>query len=184
MRSELSKDMIQGRGGDVLVKMLDKTQPSAALRTCCVFLPEGSVEFGKHDELEDGTCWCSKMFAEGGLEYVVGGKYCKEEDIDKEKNRTTFGCEWYKVWKHQVAEAHAKHSQFYAVVPDSGEPGNSQTGEMKYLEYMKIDYKKIKLTDFLNRLEDFMCGKDQYKVTSVEEFESKVVHSCCSLMCG
>ena len=158
---------MQGRGTEMGRRLVQRVVGDAKLngevRTCCVFLPEDSWFFGKHDG-DLTSCWCSRTFADGGLEYVLDGKpkLCKPEDVETVEwggqtlHRANFGCLWYVVWKHQVLEAHRKGASLVVVVPDDSEPGFSQRGEINYLEIKHIPYDTKKLSKFILEIKDFM----------------------------
>lgn len=162
----LAWDLLQGAGQetrarDLLRKFnMEDVLKAGELSTCCVFLPEGSANYGKHNIHKDRRCWCTRSFAEGGLDYIADGKAkrCGPADVvaDGKTFRTTFGCVWFDKWIEQVERAVQANSVLVVVVPDEGEPGNSQQGEMNFLDLRGFPYERMKLSDFILEARSFI----------------------------
>lgn len=103
------------------------------LLTSCVFLPDETAPgYGKHvphDQDPGLGCNCVHLYGE----------------------EKPWGCYWYTMWQKQTLRAAAK-CNLLVVTKMDGSLGNSQQGEVRFLEAEKKPYKRLTIKEFAELL--------------------------------
>eukprot|EP00438_Fugacium_kawagutii_P001518 Skav222852 [mRNA] locus=scaffold850:399733:400958:- [translate_table: standard] len=117
--------------------------------TSCIFLPDQNAPgYGCHDLQRGGPCNCHAL-------------YGKEEE---------WGCHWFTMWKNQTQTAALAGCNLIVVTKKDGSLGNSQKGEVKFLEARKLKYEEITIEKFARKIlgdsadEDTLAKKRQHSV--------------------
>lgn len=134
-----------GRAWNFLTKEAAKAE--SGLNTSCIFLPNSSAPgYGQHIRTgRDGQmCHCMHLY-HGQKQY--------------------FGCAWFSLWQRKTLEAVKCGCNLLVVTKRDGTLGNSQQGEVRYLQQNAWPYSEMNILDFLMYF-DATAPKDQKVLVS------------------
>lgn len=106
---------------------------SGGWKTSCVFLPDSkSKGFGEHvpDPASGKGCYCLTL-------------YGKPEP---------WGCHWYQIWMENTLRAVKKHCELVVITKKDDGLGNSQKGEVKFLEKLACQFARLPIWAFAKSL--------------------------------
>eukprot|EP00438_Fugacium_kawagutii_P000110 Skav218724 [mRNA] locus=scaffold1346:775602:783492:+ [translate_table: standard] len=113
--------------------------------TSCIFLPnEDSEGYGKHCDRGFGKISsCSNDFS------YRDGCHCDYlYPFPKYRAKPDFGCAWYEMWTKKTVEAYDRGCHLIVVTKQDGTLGNSQEGEVRFLESQGMIFERISIAQF------------------------------------
>ena len=138
---------VHGTGWNML---MERAKLKNSLATTCVFLPDKDAPgFGDHvlDPKRDARGHAGGVPKEACHCYHLYGK------------AEPWGCKWYDMWMRKTRMAAEKDCDLYVVMKGDGGLGNSQQGEVRFLEKeLGKPFEKLSLLKFAN-----MAARDAYE---------------------
>eukprot|EP00438_Fugacium_kawagutii_P000111 Skav218725 [mRNA] locus=scaffold1346:785391:786548:+ [translate_table: standard] len=115
------------------------------MATSCIFLPnEKSKGYGKHCDRNP-----SKIGSYDDDFFHRDGCHCDHlYPFPKWRARPGFGCEWYEMWTKKTVEAYDSGCHLIVVTKQDGTLGNSQEGEVRFLNDHGMIYNQISIAEF------------------------------------
>ena len=115
------------------------------MATSCIWLPtkdsDGYGEHRKRDLSVTGS-YDDDFFHRNGChcDYLY--------PFPKYRTRPDFGCAWYEIWTKKTREAHDGGCHLIVVTKQDGSLGDSQEGEVRFLQKQKMPFIEISISEF------------------------------------
>lgn len=128
---------------------------SGGWKTSCVFLPDPNSEgFGEHvsDPASRKGCYCLTLYGEP----------------------QPFGCRWYEIWMENTLRAVENKAQLVVITKKDGGLGNSQKGEVRFLQKLKCGFAELSIRAFANSVAGHIYLSTHWNSPKVVAYMSRV----------
>eukprot|EP00438_Fugacium_kawagutii_P021224 Skav220503 [mRNA] locus=scaffold4697:67386:68375:- [translate_table: standard] len=131
---------------------------STKMVTTCIFLPdENAIGFGEHVSTghEGKFCHCHHLY--NGPE--------------------THGCAWYELWMNKTKEAARRECDLLVVTKRDGSLGQSQKGEVHFLDVAGLLYSKMTITEWVM----MYCSQSEQQKQEIAAMRCKAQRDKCAI---
>eukprot|EP00438_Fugacium_kawagutii_P011436 Skav221330 [mRNA] locus=scaffold1234:3115:4311:+ [translate_table: standard] len=125
---------VHGYGWQKLTEISQRVKSPVV--TSCVFLPDAKAPgYGEHQKILGGDCYCMNLYGE----------------------QKEWGCMWFSTWREQTFRAHKNRCKLVVVTKKDGSLGESQEGEVRFLDQEPMPHEKITI----ERFAEMILGKEE-----------------------